>query len=69
MAAGIIGRTRFTGDSMPRQKNAEAESDSGGTGRHRRKYFRRVATRYEKRAANYLAILTVVAILGPLSGG
>ncbi|MDA8218286.1 MAG: IS5/IS1182 family transposase, partial [Dehalococcoidales bacterium] len=26
-------------------------------------HFRRVATRYEKRAANYLAMLTVVAIL------
>jgi hypothetical protein len=46
MAAGIIGRTRFTGDSMPRQKNAEAESDSGGTGRHRRKYFRRLLANY-----------------------
>jgi transposase len=30
---------------------------------NRMKHFRRVATRYEKRAANYLAILTVVAIL------
>lgn len=30
---------------------------------NRMKHFRRVATRYEKRAANYLAMLTVVAIL------
>ena len=30
---------------------------------NRLKQFRRVATRYEKRAANYLAMLTVVAIL------
>ncbi len=30
---------------------------------NRMKHFRRVATRYEKRAENYLAMLTVVAIL------
>lgn len=30
---------------------------------NRMKQFRRVATRYEKRAANYLAMLTIVAIL------
>jgi transposase len=30
---------------------------------NRLKQFRRVATRYEKRAVNYLAMLTVAAIL------
>ncbi len=30
---------------------------------NRLKQFRRVATRYEKRAANYLAMLTIAAIL------
>jgi transposase len=30
---------------------------------NRRKQYRRIATRYEKRAANYLAMLTLAAIL------
>jgi len=30
---------------------------------NRLKQYRRIATRYEKRAANYLAMLTLVAIL------
>jgi transposase len=29
---------------------------------NRLKHYRRIATRYEKRAANYLAMLTLVAI-------
>jgi len=29
----------------------------------RLKHFRRVATRYEKRAVNYLAMLTIAAIV------
>ena len=34
---------------------------------NRLKQFRRLATRYEKRAANYLAMLHLGAILGPVS--
>jgi transposase len=30
---------------------------------NRLKQFRRIATRYEKRAANYLAMITIAAIL------
>jgi transposase len=30
---------------------------------HKLKHFRRIATRYEKRAANYLAMITLAAIL------
>jgi transposase len=30
---------------------------------NRLKQFRRIATRYEKRAVNYLAMLTIAAIL------
>jgi transposase len=49
-------RTTMISD-LPRERNAVERLIN------RLKQFRRIATRYEKRAANYLAMLTLAAIL------
>jgi transposase len=65
-------RSRGTGVVIPRRANQQASASFDQRAYRERnrierlinrlKEFRRIATRYEKRAANYLAMLTVAAI-------
>src|SRR3954468_22957712 len=77
MAGALSGRSRVRKPCRTRQRagpqsrlltylgHKEASCVSPGVERliNRLKQFRRIATRYEKRAANYLAMLTIGMIL------
>jgi transposase len=62
--AAVIPRRRDQGGPRPRfDRGAYRQRNRVERLINRLKQFRRVATRYEKRAANYLAMLTLAAIL------
>jgi transposase len=66
-------RRRGIGAVIPTKENEQRQPDFDREAYRQRnrierlinrlKQFRRIATRYEKRAANYLAMITIAAIL------
>ncbi len=59
----VIPRRRGEGSGYGFDREAYRERNRIERSINRLKQFRRIAVRYEKRAANYLAMLTIAAIL------